>query len=52
MSNDNLYLSLIFIHQRHQLYIGKHSLQAAIDKEDCRSIAVASTIQPNYGSRL
>jgi hypothetical protein len=37
MSNDNLYFSLIFIHQRHQLYICKHNLQAAIDKEDCRS---------------
>jgi hypothetical protein len=40
MSNANLYFSLIFIHQRHPLYICKHYLQVAMDKEACRSIVV------------
>ena len=35
MSIANLYFSLIFIHARDPLYIYKHNLQAAIDKEDC-----------------
>jgi hypothetical protein len=36
----NLYFSMIFIHVSQPLYICKHNLQAAIDKEDCGSIAV------------
>ena len=46
--------SLIFIHVSHPLYICKQNLQAAMDKEDCGSIAVMffypqSTIQPKCG---
>jgi hypothetical protein len=39
MSFANLYFSQIFIHVSHPLYICKHNLQAAMDKEDCVSIA-------------
>ena len=41
MSFANLNFSLILIHKRHTLYICKHNLQAAMDKEDCGSIAVS-----------
>ena len=40
MSFANLYFSLIFIHMSQPLYICEQNLQAAIDKEDCGSIAV------------
>jgi hypothetical protein len=39
MSIANLYFSLIFIYVRHPLYICKHNLKSAMDKEDYRSIA-------------
>ncbi len=41
MSNANLHFYRIFIHVSHPLYICKHNLQAARDKEDCGLIAVA-----------
>jgi len=42
MAIANLRFPLIFIHASHPLYICKHNLQTAMDKEDCGLIAVAS----------
>ena len=39
MSIANLHFSRLFILVSHPLYICKHNLQAAIDKEDCGLIA-------------
>jgi len=40
MSIGNLLFHRVFIHLSHPLYICKHNLQAAMDKEDCELIAV------------
>ena len=44
MSIANQIFLLIFICLRHPLYICKHNLKEAMDKEDCRSIADISKI--------
>ena len=36
MAIANLRFPLIFIHASHPLYICKHNLQTAMDKEDCK----------------
>jgi hypothetical protein len=51
MSIANLHFSRILIHLSHPLYICKHNLQAAMDKEDCGLIAV-TTIKKNCGLRI
>ena len=43
MSIANQHFSWIFIHVSHPLYICKHNLQAAMDKEDCGLIAEIHT---------
>jgi len=48
MSIANLYFSLIFIHVRHPLYIGKHNLKQAIDEKDFGLIAVISNIHDEW----
>ncbi len=51
MSIANLLFSRIFIHLSHPLYIWKHNLQAAIDKEDY-GLMPKYTIQPKCGLRI
>ena len=49
MSIANQHFSWIFIRVSHPLYICKHNLQAAMDKEDCGLIA---EINQNQSMRL
>ena len=39
---SNLHFLLSFIHVSHQLYIGKHNLKQAMDKEDFELTAIIS----------
>ena len=48
MSIANLQFSRLFINVIHPLYISKQNLQAAMDKEDCRSRHLQSSIIMNF----